>query len=162
MARATRVNFPGAWYHVLNRGTERRVIFRSTRCYEKFIELLSSLPERFGVRLRGYALMGNHSNWRAEKRTLAKRSIGLGFETIPLELIHHNAVGTAIRRFTQRLQSDRPSLKGLACPKGARASLTTARLSCRKTRVSLPISHMRKSALIVPPASNRFSRWAEY
>jgi hypothetical protein len=33
---------------------------RSTRCCEKFIELLSSLPERFGVRLHGYALMGNH------------------------------------------------------------------------------------------------------
>src|ERR1700737_2705141 len=38
MARATRVHFPGAWYHVLNRGTERRAIFRSTRCCEKFIE----------------------------------------------------------------------------------------------------------------------------
>ena len=36
------------------------MIFRSARCYEKFIELLSSLPERFGVRLHGYALMGNH------------------------------------------------------------------------------------------------------
>jgi hypothetical protein len=24
MARATRVEFPGAWYHVLNRGIERR------------------------------------------------------------------------------------------------------------------------------------------
>ena len=45
MAPATRVDFPGAWYHVLNRGTERRAIFRSTRCYEKFIQLLSSLPE---------------------------------------------------------------------------------------------------------------------
>jgi putative transposase len=60
MARATRVDFPGAWYHVLNRGTERRAIFRSTRCYQKFIQLLSSLPERFGVRLHGYPLMGNH------------------------------------------------------------------------------------------------------
>ena len=26
MARATRVDFPGAWYHVLNRGIERRAI----------------------------------------------------------------------------------------------------------------------------------------
>jgi REP element-mobilizing transposase RayT len=60
MARATRVDFPGAWYHVLNRGTEGRAIFRSTRCYEKFIELLSSLSDRFGVRLHGCALMGNH------------------------------------------------------------------------------------------------------
>ena len=68
MARATRVDFPGAWYHVLNRGTERRVIFRSTRCCEKFIELLSSLPERFGIRLHGYALMGNHYHLQLESR----------------------------------------------------------------------------------------------
>src|SRR6202051_359787 len=68
MARATRVDFPGAWYHVLNRGTERRAIFRSTRCYEKFIQLLSSLPERFGVRLHGYALMGNHYHLQLESR----------------------------------------------------------------------------------------------
>jgi putative transposase len=68
MARATRVNFPGAWYHVLNRGTESRAIFCSTRCCEKFIELLSCLPKRFGVRLHGYALMGNHYHLQLESR----------------------------------------------------------------------------------------------
>jgi REP element-mobilizing transposase RayT len=61
-------DFPGAWYHVLNRGIERLAIFRSTRCCEKFIELLSSLPERFGVRLHGYALMGNHYHLQLESR----------------------------------------------------------------------------------------------
>src|SRR5580704_19276594 len=66
MARATRVDFPGALYHVLNRGIERRAIFRSTRCCQKFIQLLSSLPERFGVRLHGYALMGNHYHLQLE------------------------------------------------------------------------------------------------
>src|ERR1700686_3771038 len=68
MARSTRVDFPGGWYHVLNRGTERRAIFRSTRCCEKFIQLLSSLPERFGVRLHGYALMGNHYHLQLENQ----------------------------------------------------------------------------------------------
>src|ERR1700731_4179330 len=68
MARATRVDFPGSWYHVLNRGTERRAIFRSMRCCEKFIQLLSSLPERFGVRLHAYALMGNHYHLQLESR----------------------------------------------------------------------------------------------
>jgi putative transposase len=79
MARPTRVDFPGAWYHVLNRGIERRSIFRSTRCCEKFIELLSSLPERFGVRLHGYALMGNHYHLQLESReaNLSKALHGL-------------------------------------------------------------------------------------
>jgi len=34
---------------------------------EKFIELLSSLPERFGVKLHGYALMGNHYYLQLER-----------------------------------------------------------------------------------------------
>jgi chromosomal replication initiation ATPase DnaA len=51
--------------------------------------------------------------------------------------IHHNAVGIAIRRFTQRLQSDRTLLKGRACPKGTRAWLTTAPLLYRKPHASL-------------------------
>jgi len=68
MARATRVDFPGARYHVLNRGTERRSIFYSRRCYERFIELLSILPQRFGVALHGYALMSNHYHLQLENR----------------------------------------------------------------------------------------------
>jgi putative transposase len=78
MARATRVDFPGAWYHVLNRGIERRTIFPTRRCNERFIELLSSLPERFGVQLHAYALMGNHYHlgWKAERQTSAKPCTG--------------------------------------------------------------------------------------
>ncbi len=68
MARATRVDFQGAWYHVLNRGIERRTIFPTRRCNERFIELLSSLPERFGVQLHAYALMGNHYHLQLESR----------------------------------------------------------------------------------------------
>jgi putative transposase len=60
MARPTRVDLAGAWYHVLNRGAERRLFFRSRRCCEKFLAVLSNLPIRFGVRIRGYTLMGNY------------------------------------------------------------------------------------------------------
>jgi putative transposase len=65
MARATGVDFPEEWYHVFE-SRNREAIFRSTRCCEKFIELLSSLPERFGVRLHGYALMANHYHLHLE------------------------------------------------------------------------------------------------
>ena len=66
MARPTRIDFPGAWYHVLNRGIEKRSIFRSQRCYERFIELLSALPQRFGLKLHGYILMPNHYHLQVE------------------------------------------------------------------------------------------------
>jgi putative transposase len=63
---------------VLNRGIERRTIFPTRRCNERFIELLSSLPERFGVQLHAYALMGNHYHlgWKAERQTSAKPCTG--------------------------------------------------------------------------------------
>jgi putative transposase len=68
MARPTRVDLAGACYHVLNRGAERRQIFRSRRCYEKFLEVLSNLPMRFGVRIHGYVLMGNHYHLQIQTR----------------------------------------------------------------------------------------------
>jgi putative transposase len=60
MARPLRVAVPGAWYHVIARGIERRSIFRSETYYRKFEVLLASLVERFGVRVHTYALMPNH------------------------------------------------------------------------------------------------------
>jgi putative transposase len=66
MARPTRIDLPGAWYHVLNRGIEKRSIFRSQRCYERFLELLSALPRRFGLKLHGYVLMPNHYHLQIE------------------------------------------------------------------------------------------------
>jgi putative transposase len=66
MARPTRIDLPGGWYHVLNRGIEKRSIYRSDRCRERFVELLSQLPERFGIRLHSYVLMTNHYHLQVE------------------------------------------------------------------------------------------------
>jgi putative transposase len=55
-ARPTRLDLPGAWYHALNRGIDKRTIYRADRCCERFLELLSQLPGRFGLRLHGYVL----------------------------------------------------------------------------------------------------------
>ena len=66
MARPLRVAVPGAWYHVIARGIERRAIFRDRAYYQKFEELLATLPERFGVRLHTYVLMPNHYHLQIE------------------------------------------------------------------------------------------------
>ncbi len=44
----------------MNRGLERRGIFRSSRDSTKFLDLLSEASERFGVEFHAYCLMGNH------------------------------------------------------------------------------------------------------
>jgi len=54
------VDIEGGWYHITARGIERRVIFEDRRDHRHFLEVLADLPERFGVEIHAYALMGNH------------------------------------------------------------------------------------------------------
>ena len=60
MARLARLEIAGGWYHIINRGHQRRAIFRDRRCYEDFLKRLGQLPERFGVGIHSYVLMPNH------------------------------------------------------------------------------------------------------
>jgi len=60
MARALRIEYPGAWYHVLNRGVERRRIFADNKDCEKFLEIIRVLYPRFQVAIHCYCLMPNH------------------------------------------------------------------------------------------------------
>ncbi len=60
MARALRIEIQGGHYHVTARGNERRAIFRQDKDRTHFLELLSELPPRFGVRLHAYVLMLNN------------------------------------------------------------------------------------------------------
>ena len=48
------------WYHCLNRGIERRVIFTDRRDHERFVELLGETVARYRFRVHAYCLMGNH------------------------------------------------------------------------------------------------------
>jgi REP element-mobilizing transposase RayT len=60
MARAIRVAFEGAVYHVMARGNERREIFRDDTDRKAFLSALGEMVERFGVLAHAYCLMPNH------------------------------------------------------------------------------------------------------
>jgi REP element-mobilizing transposase RayT len=60
MARALRIEFPGAFYHVTSRGNERKAIFKSLQDREKFLSYLESATERYGAVVHVYCLMDNH------------------------------------------------------------------------------------------------------
>ncbi len=60
MPRRIRVLFPGAVYHVMARGNERRDVFRDDRDRKRFLEALAEAGQRFGWRLHAYCLMPNH------------------------------------------------------------------------------------------------------
>jgi putative transposase len=66
MVRLARLDLGGGWYHVLNRGIDRRTIFKSLNSYSHFVELLSGLPKRFGVRIHVYVLTANHYHLQIE------------------------------------------------------------------------------------------------
>ena len=66
MARPLRLDIEGGWYHVMNRGLEKRRIFPNERANQHFLELLRVLPARFGLKIHAYALMGNHYHLQVE------------------------------------------------------------------------------------------------
>jgi putative transposase len=66
VARPLRIEIENGWYHVLNRGLEGRQIFPDNDANQHFLELLGTLPTRFGVRIHSYVLMGNHYHLQIE------------------------------------------------------------------------------------------------
>ncbi len=60
MARPLRITYPGAVYHVMNRGVSRKRVFSHSTDYERFLQLLQDCHSRWGVEILAYCLMGNH------------------------------------------------------------------------------------------------------
>ena len=55
-----RIEYPGAWYHVMNRGAGRKNIFLSDEDHLAFLSLLAEISETFHIEIHAYSLMGNH------------------------------------------------------------------------------------------------------
>lgn len=60
MARPLRIEYPGALYHVMNRGNRRERVFRRQADYELLLDRLGRFAEDFGVDVLSYCLMPNH------------------------------------------------------------------------------------------------------
>lgn len=80
MARQIRIEFEGAYYHVLSRGNNRCDIFKTDTDRADFLELLSELSERFEIEIHAYVLMNNHYHLliRTIKPNLSKAMQWLG------------------------------------------------------------------------------------
>ena len=57
MSRPLRIQYPYAWYHVMNRGAGRRGIFSSYADRTTFLALLNDISDIFGVEIHGYCLV---------------------------------------------------------------------------------------------------------
>jgi REP element-mobilizing transposase RayT len=60
MPRKLRVEYPGAIYHVMNRGDRREPIFKDNRDRELFLSTLVECCDKTGWQIHAYCLMPNH------------------------------------------------------------------------------------------------------
>ena len=81
MARKPRVEYAGAFYHVICRGNQRQVIFRSDADRTRYLERLEHYRQRYGFSVYAYVLMSNHVHLLIEtgKVPLSKIMQGLQF-----------------------------------------------------------------------------------
>ena len=60
MARPLRIEYPGAYYHVMNRGNRREDIFLTDKDRKVFLAGLADSCETYHIKLIAFVLMANH------------------------------------------------------------------------------------------------------
>jgi len=60
MARPLRIEYPNAFYHVIQRGIEKKSIFLSDKDKERFLSYLALACKMYGIVIHTYTLMNNH------------------------------------------------------------------------------------------------------
>ena len=60
MARSVRVEFPGAFYHVMARGNRREPIFLDKEDGKQFVKALGEVCAMTGWRVHAWVLLSNH------------------------------------------------------------------------------------------------------
>jgi REP element-mobilizing transposase RayT len=60
MARPLRILYPGAVYHVMNRGTARQKVFLEAEDYRCFLQTVADCHALWGIQVFAYCLLGNH------------------------------------------------------------------------------------------------------
>lgn len=60
MARHLRVDFEGAFHHVMNRGANHQAVFLDDEDLRLFLDVVAEAVQRFGIEIHAYCLMTNH------------------------------------------------------------------------------------------------------
>ena len=69
MPRYARIAGPNLFYHLMNRGIEKRAIFRKSGDYDKFMSYLSICNKKFDWSIYCYCIMPNHFHLLVRTRT---------------------------------------------------------------------------------------------
>ncbi len=100
MSRPLRIEFEGAYYHVMNRGLAYQPIFRTRHDRLTFMDTVSEVHIRWGLRILSYCLMGNHYH-------LCVQTPRVG-----LSRIMRHIDGVYTQRYNRRWKRDGPLFRG--------------------------------------------------
>ncbi len=100
MSRPLRIEYPGAYYHVMNRGLAYQPIFKADEDREKFLDGLGEVHSRWNARIFCYCLMGNHYH------------LGVQTPGEPLSRIMRHIDGVYTQRYNRRHRRDGPLFRG--------------------------------------------------
>ncbi len=70
MSRKPRIEFEGAFYHVITRGNQRQGIFKDREDYLRYLEILNDYKSRYKYFLYAYVLMNNHVHLLVETQQI--------------------------------------------------------------------------------------------
>ncbi len=60
MSRPLRIQYPGAWYHVMNRGRRKEDVFLDAEDFQCFVDLLKESVSMWNINITAFCLMSNH------------------------------------------------------------------------------------------------------
>lgn len=100
MSRPLRIEYPGAYYHVMNRGWAFQPIYETPQDRQVFLKTLEEAHTRWDFRVLCYCLMGNHYHLCIQ--TLR----------VPLSRIMRHIDGVYTQRYNRRTRRDGPLFRG--------------------------------------------------
>jgi putative transposase len=113
MSRKLRVWFPGAMYHIINRGNKKAVIFYDSQDYLKYLSILADTKELFPFHLSSYCLMNNHIHLLMETENIPIHEIMKNINTLYAIYFNkrHELSGHVFQgRYDSKLIEDRNNL----------------------------------------------------
>ena len=95
MPRKLRIEYEGAFYHIISRGNTRSRIFKKDSDRSKFLEYLNQIHIKYGVIIHAFCLMGNHYHLLMEtpKANLIKAMHKLNTSYTNYYNYHNNRIG---------------------------------------------------------------------
>ena len=118
MARAQRVHYEAAIYHVIVRGNNRELIFAGAEEKGKYLHIIQDYCERYKFHFLGYVIMDNHAHLliRVEQVELAKIMQGIQQRYTQYYNRRYARTGHVFeQRYKAKLCSDEKYLLTLLC-----------------------------------------------